>query len=140
MPLEALAAVGLASNVLQFISFAAEIVTKSKEISSSTSGFTVEAVHSGRLTERSKCLCDGLSTNTSTSDSGIGKLSRNYANVAEELLQAFAKAQLKDPKTKWNSLRAALKAVWGSDRIEKLALRLREYREQLILEILLVHE
>jgi hypothetical protein len=57
----------------------------------------------------------------------------------KDLIDCLSEVTLKSHKnSEWESVRAALKTIWSKDRIDTLARRLGDYRQQLSLRILLL--
>src|ERR1700733_4920060 len=100
--MDGLSALGLASNVIQFISFASDLISKSTEIHGSTSGCTSEVLtlHTvyGHLSELSSDLrsCSqttitGWSKQLATNVSAIMELSRSCKTDCDKLLEIVRK-------------------------------------------------
>jgi hypothetical protein len=60
--MEPLAALGLAANILQFVSFTAGLISKTKEISSSATGCSEEVLTIDKVYTRLRSLSVDLST------------------------------------------------------------------------------
>jgi len=145
--LEALAAVGLAGNVVQFISFASDLISASTEIHGSMSGcsegvLALDAVY-GQLGD----LSAGLDA---TSNSGvhfsarelaksvatIKNLSRSCKEDCDKLLGIVQKLKTNSgSKSMWKSFRVALKTVWEKKHITQLEERLSKTQVALTLQI-----
>lgn len=132
--MEALIAVGLAGNIVQFVDFASKIVSKSHQLQSSTSGALSENITTKQVTEDLKLLADKLCHLTST-DAALEELCLGCRSVAEELLAALAKLELKGNRSQFQSVRKALKSVWGKDMVNGIEKRLFTFRDQLNLHV-----
>ncbi|PVI03015.1 hypothetical protein DM02DRAFT_726796 [Periconia macrospinosa] len=79
--MEALAAVGLASNIVQFIGFARELVSTSKQISRSADGTLVEILEIEAIAKNLQNLSDNLRVVPAKKD---GRVMENYTPSKEE--------------------------------------------------------
>ncbi|KUJ13781.1 uncharacterized protein LY89DRAFT_784647 [Mollisia scopiformis] len=134
---EALAALGLASNIVQFVSFASDLISKSRAISKSTDSGLVENLEleaiSSTLHELNHGLLRALATgaSSSTAEKILQELCKGCGDVMEELLEVIQSLKSQGPHTRWNSFRQALKSVWKEDQIKALSTRLDRYRNQI---------
>jgi len=150
--MEALAALGLASNVTQFISFAFELISTSLEINDSVSGCadelsSLEAVYR-RLDDLSAGLQSGpvsISPGPATlrnSTSTIKSLSRECQDDCTKLLEIIDNLKTtavgwRGPKF-WRSFRSALRTALKKGEIAKLEERLKRSQATLTLQICIV--
>lgn len=135
MVLEALAAVGLAGNIVQFVTFCSDLLGTAKEIRHSYSGLASENVelqtiarHLQGLTEQLQEQAHGLH------DPSVVDLVEPCKQVSEELLSAIQALESHWPKGEsrgWRSLLKALKSAWGQKRIAAIHERLDKLRKEL---------
>jgi hypothetical protein len=139
--IEGLAAIGLAGNIVQFVSFSFALVSKSKEIQQSASGLSNEIVDLNTVSQDIRTFSRGLLVNA-TSSTRLSDIAKRCDTIAEELLEAISKLQ--DEKhvpgsgirpTRWHSFRKALKCVWGKGHIDELKARLELLRDQVTLHL-----
>ena len=135
--MEALAAVGLASNVLQFISFGAGLLSETQQIHSSLSGTTREFEDIEDVCQHVQDLCSGLSTapgrNPTTDDPRLLHLSSKCRDTAQDLAGRLQAVRAKSGSgTKISSLRTCLRANLGKRRVKELQKALDTYRSELM--------
>jgi hypothetical protein len=141
--MEALTAVGLASNVVQFISFTCETLSKSREIYLSTSGTTKEFDDIRIISQDLFSFKSHIESQKKAMPS-LSDLAERCISIADEIVRAIK--QLEDkfaPKEskpggaptksrkKWESFRQALHCVWDKQRVTDLERRLERLRDQL---------
>lgn len=135
---EGLAAVGLAGNIIQFISFGSELVSKTAEIHNSASGASSAFVDLDYVSESLKSLTEPFLNQSNTTQ--LREISERCNGVADELLEVIAslkvhsKSATKEP-TKWQSFRKALKSIWKKEQVDALRLRLQLLRDQISLHL-----
>ena len=145
MVVEALAAVGLAGNVAQFVEFSCKLFDQATTIYHSSTGSTQGAKDLETLTQQLRTLCANLAhANNSFQHPGptrqpnpdsLRKLAENCEAAANELLSELSNLKAKDPNSKWSSFRAALAISWKEKRIDALQKKLDSYRSQLIVHL-----
>lgn len=132
--MEALVAVGLAANVLQFVQFGYELFSLSTEIRKSTDGRSVRHDDLDTIAKDIRTHCRALATQCSSP--GLQKLANDALKVAEDLLDATEDIRRKSQKSglykisRWRSFRQALEAIWKNDKVTHLATRLESLRHQ----------
>jgi len=141
--MEPIAALGVASNVIQIADFTARLISNTKEIYHSTDG-TLQAHRSlQQAAEKLQDLSNELQRkiagcrtspsnfgsysqqrNLSTSDKQLLQLTEEARDLTKAIHDAIRKSAIKNSKSKWLSIRQALRAVWTqkefSDFEEKL--------------------
>jgi hypothetical protein len=152
--MEALVAVGLASNVVQFVDFAGKIISQTiriyREKPKDTDGDDdEEETHYSHLEaitsdlerfnanlKRSMVSGDGLQAHElSSSDREILRMCGECNKITGSLLTALGK--LRGTKKKlWSSFASALKTVWSESEIQALRQTLDSYRQQITLHVL----
>jgi hypothetical protein len=155
MPLDPLSALSVAAAVVQFVEFAAKIVSKGKDIYSSEDGAVEENTATETVTIRLKEKVKAVEASLRSADTTtIRSLkARDIAEVRDKRLEAITKdcselcqallnklASLKVPKEsehrRWKSFRQALKTVWSKQEIDTIAVQLRELRSELDSEVM----
>jgi len=141
MVLEALVAVGLAGNLVQFVHFVSGLIFKSCQIYQSASGlpggisdFDSIAKHLEKYTQEFSKTSVGHDDEAS-----IGFLASRCGAVAVELLGAIKELQPKGNRSKglgkWESFRQALKSVRKKEEVSTLQSRLESLRDELMLHL-----
>jgi hypothetical protein len=138
MALEGMAAFGLASNIIQFVDYSSKIVSKFREIHHSASGTTKDAIDLTIINQDLEKICSNLSSGAARAPpppDGLADLAKKCADCTEKLLQMLSKVRAKDPRSKWQSARAALKSAWTSGDIKVIQDKISGFRFQLILHM-----
>lgn len=141
---EALAALSLASNIIQFIDFGGKVLATGYKLYKNSFGGSdiqeIKYVTTGfqRLVEGfSNCLHEDTSAKkVSHVEADLRTLAKHCNDIAEELLAAVNKIDVQGRLGKWKSFRVALKSVLAEEKIEKIEVRLDKLRQQIILHIL----
>lgn len=143
--MEAFAALGLASNIIQFVDFSCKLFSTSQEIYSSASGASSRVTDasaiagtlhelSGRLLARPQGTI-GAASPTGTGDAVLFQLATNCRNAAVEIISLLDTIRAHSPHSKWGSFKAALSTVWKDDQIKALEKKLEDYRRQIIMTL-----
>lgn len=133
--MEALAAVSLAGNILQFLNLTAAAFSKSRQIHASISGTLKEHDDLESLTNDLKDSSGRLQASAGSVDPVLKQLCSRCSEVAEELLKALESLGVKGKHTRAQSLRKALKAMWGNEKLKILEERLARFRHELTLHV-----
>jgi hypothetical protein len=131
IPLDALS---LAANVVQFVSFGVDLLSKANEIrkdgalkefvdlstinrdlTTVTEKLRVDLPH-GVLSEEEQALCD---------------ICTGCLEVSKQLQSGLAKLEIGPNAGKWKSVRKAFKVIWEKGKLTELKMRLEEYSNQL---------
>lgn len=136
MPLEALAAVGLASNVVQLFDFLCKIYAELGEIRKSATGLSDINANYEDVATNLKRLTANLASVNPPAGSQAGQqlqgLAVKITAVADQLLGAIAEFKTYEPRGKWKNFVRALKQKLGNaTKIDKIAGRLSRLPEQL---------
>ena len=143
--LDPLTALGAVANVFQFIDFAIKLFTYSHNIYHSANGSLVEHDDLNTVTEDvsnlSRKLQDSLDlTATSTSltadEQALCDLCEGCVQVSQELTKALESLKSQAKPGRFRSFRQALKSVWSKDDIDNLDKRMRMYKEELNVRII----
>jgi hypothetical protein len=152
--MEALAALSLAGNVIQFVQFMAELISTGSEIAESAHGASQQAVVLERVYESLSTLSSRLHTGydepqlpgplvgrtnhiTFHKPTGVQshvqpleELSAECHSLCEQLLETVRKLQVKGKSLRrFKSFVAALETVWKSQEIRSLEEKIRRYQE-----------
>jgi hypothetical protein len=132
--MEALAAVGLAGTVVQFIDFSVKLVSAAKQIRDH--GDTTETAQTSVLLHSTKELMANMQAPTTSRllDPALDALCKDCEEVAEELIAALDKLDVKGSQG-LRTVYKALKALWGKEKILSIEQKLNGYRGQLILHV-----
>jgi hypothetical protein len=138
--MDALSALGLAGNIVQFVSFSHEIVSLGKEIYKSASGTRAESL------ELESIIQDLSAIHGSLRDSWAGRAGRHSTlpktdshsrqeatlvalidqcdPIYTELKSVLEKLHVQGEHRKWKSFSAAVKFLWKEDEIKDLEKRI----------------
>ena len=133
--MEALAIVSLAGNILQFLDFVRGVVSKTGEIHNSALGNLNEHDDQENLTKDLKSLSGRLQNSAGHSDRALEKLCSRCCEVSDELITALEGLAVKGKRTRSQSVRKALKILWGKPKLQDLEARLGGFRQELNLHI-----
>ncbi|KAF2145650.1 uncharacterized protein K452DRAFT_211711, partial [Aplosporella prunicola CBS 121167] len=134
--MDPLTAIGLASNVVQFITFASDLVSKGRVIYKSADGQLVETLELSEITEilQAEIEVDHISTGgrlATKTDKQLEELCNGCRGVSTDLLRAIDALKFNGRHRKWNSFRQALQSIWKEEEIQSLTMRLERYRSQI---------
>jgi hypothetical protein len=149
--MDPLTAFGLAANVVQFVTFAAGLISKPREVHNLAKGTTndvliLDTIYTELLALSSKLEVSSQIDPDITIVPGksalvdhtvaISKLSQTCKNDCTKLLEALRKLRGRDgPKSRWKSFKIALNTIWKSDEIAALEKRLHNIQTTLTLHI-----
>lgn len=133
MVLDALAAVGLAANVLQFVQYGCELISLTSNLYRGTfPGYTDLEAIAEDLEKYNQSLA-----NCPSVDQALCKIAGRAASVAIELLDVVRKIRNIGQKNgqvihpRWTSFRQALEITWKKDKVTSLQSSLESLRDQL---------
>lgn len=126
-----LAAISLAANVLQVIGFTGSVVCKSWEYYGSASGVLQEYEDASVVAANLRALCVKIEGPSQAADAPLFDLAARCHATAKLLIDELDKLVVHGKKSKAQSLRKGLKAVWGKDESEGLAKRVTDLRAEL---------
>ncbi|KAI9658401.1 MAG: hypothetical protein M1821_002534 [Bathelium mastoideum] len=139
--MEAIAALGIASNIIQFVDFGLKVVSKGNRIYRSNDGSLAEYNDLELVTNDLLILQKGIeqsleapSLNDSDEDDdkeAMKALLLASDKAAIDLLQHLNMAKAQGRFRRWKSLRQALKSIWSKKEIEELSSRLSMLRDEL---------
>ncbi|KAL4748223.1 hypothetical protein BDW72DRAFT_195994 [Aspergillus terricola var. indicus] len=131
-------AVSLASAILQFVEFGANVCGRIHEVASSATGLTEENAHLKLTVEELRNLTDGLITNlngNTSHEAELVKLASQCRDLSVELTEMLSKLQLKNEGRLWSSVRAAWMSTIKEKKLSSIERRLGVYRAQIILRL-----
>ena len=135
--MEALAAVGLAASVLQFVDFASKVIKDSSELFKSSKGILAENEDLEAATEHLVFLNGKIKDAAiAASDDRLARLSKACHATADELVKTLNSLRASGKASKWTSLSKALQSVWKKEKIQDLEARLSRFRDELNLHVL----
>ena len=142
MVLEALAAVGLAGNIVQFIDFSTNLLAEAREIHQSTTGSSATNVELETIAARLRHLAASLSTSAPDPGHIVGKQLRSLADeatsITDELLTAIEEVKLKGSKSGFKTFAHALQHIGKNKKIGKLGEKLARMQGQLNTHLLVL--
>ncbi|OQE39864.1 hypothetical protein PENCOP_c006G02529 [Penicillium coprophilum] len=137
--MDPLTALGLASNVVQFVQFASDLVNTAREVRRSSSGctdsiLTLDTLY-GELNDFNSELLSGRDNASSYLNGPGSKSDKNTTSLrtlsllcqsdCEKLLHVVRDLKVQDgSRGRWQSFRTALKSLWKKEDIEELEGRL----------------
>ncbi|KAE9370087.1 hypothetical protein N431DRAFT_411184 [Stipitochalara longipes BDJ] len=142
---EAIGALSLAANIVQFIDFGGKVLSGSLKLHKN--GWLSETndtkIITKSLQQSIEMLNQPLKQSDSTSEVKISQTEADLRNlathcieIANELIRAITKVELQGKRGKWDSFQAALKHVLAEEKIEKIRQRLDNFRQEIIVHIL----
>ena len=150
--MEAVAALGIAGNVVQFLDFATKLCLTSVEIYQHNNGASAANDHAETLLKSFVETIDEISRDlgkyfmslgaASTQaqeqgDSQICLIITDCQKIANDLLQRFNKLKTSGTPGKWKSFLAGIKCIWRKNELEDLHSRLKRNRKELEWRIML---
>lgn len=147
MVLDALAALSLASSVIQFVDFTTKLISKGDKIYKSTEGVLDEHVELGAIAENLKRLSKGLVVSTepltrseplTPEEWALRKVGLKCQAIAHDFKTALDRLKYTGDRTRWKSFRQAVKSYWSNEVIEEMLQTLRLAREDLVVHLLVV--
>lgn len=138
MVLEALAAIGLASSIVQFVDFTARLFAKTNELSRSLDGTDKESLDLKSTAEVLSRIGEGLATTFDTGsqdETDLLLLADGCKGVVDELLTVLEKLRNHSNRNRWQNFRQALRYMWAQDKLETMSRRVEQYRQQIGLSL-----
>lgn len=143
MVLEALAAVGLVGNVVQFIDFSCQLFATTMVVHHSHAGAPQHIRDIESITKELQQWCRIIASRRNSqgqllpshNNRSLVALVAGCENAAVELLSALHALKAKDTESRWSCFRAALAVTWNESQINDMERRLDTYRQQILLEL-----
>ena len=139
---EALIAVGLASNILQFIDVGSKLVSNVWTIFTSGREGLATLLDVQKVTKdleqilRDFKIPKDANVCLDSSDNGLQQLVGSCEHLAIELLESLKKFDLPEKSRKRDNLKAALRLIWKEEELKSLQSRLDGYRQEIVLHLL----
>jgi hypothetical protein len=130
MAIDPITALGLASNVVQVVDFAAKLIGESQKIYKSVSSASEDHIILDTVACDIHRLCDSITVPEGCSDT-LKQLTDDTKRISQELLGVLEKLTVKGQKTRWKSFVVAVRGVLGQEEIDSLARRLSRLQGQL---------
>jgi len=138
-------AISLAGIIVQFVDFSSKVVAKSQQIHKSVNGALLGHDDIELLTKDLLNLHQGLliplrppgtTPGLSQEESELEILRQHRDDVAREILAALDSLKIRGEKTRWKSIRNALKSVWNANQLATLEARLAAFKHEINTRIL----
>lgn len=143
--MEALVAIGLASNVLSFVDFATKLVKTARGLRSDASLPEHEDLHV--TTTNLRLLAEKIRASVQSTSQALATLSEEEkalqpvadgcCKLAEDLLQRLGKLGISSHQNHnlFPRIKTALKCIWTKREIEEIAIRLQHFRSQVAVQM-----
>ncbi|KAI3336506.1 hypothetical protein HD806DRAFT_542402 [Xylariaceae sp. AK1471] len=133
--MESLVALGLASNIVQFVDFASKLVANTRTLyksasQASTSSYVLRDI--GSDLER---LSDAVTVPHSSADEDLKQLAQRAKEVAKDLLALLDDLKIKGRKTKWKSFLLAAKEVRSQESVASITNSITALQGQMTLHL-----
>lgn len=128
--MEALAALGLASNIISFVDFAYKLLGGTIEIYSSGAGVADGVVFLDRITQDVQLHAERVVA-VENAAPDLQDLARQCDEIAQELLQSLKKLRVNGDKTRWNSFLVALQSVRFKAKVKELTDKLSQVQARI---------
>ncbi|KAI0198261.1 hypothetical protein F4808DRAFT_436426 [Astrocystis sublimbata] len=134
--MEALATVQTISNIVQLIEVGRKCLSKGVELYRSNDGVLDDNAAIKDAATYLATLSDAVrSAACSTADESLRSICTKVAEAAAELLGVLDRLKVEGTRTKWKSMRKAIKSVWSREKVQELDARLARFREELNLHV-----
>ena len=134
--MDALTAIGLVGNIIQFVDFSQKLISNSIQLYHSSAGALAENIDIETVTNHLLTLNKKLKADAATVDDGaLQSLCLSCENAGLDLLKVLNKVKVKDRQQTWESIRKALWSVWTKGEIKGLEQRLAKFKDELNLHI-----
>ena len=142
--MEALVAIGLAGNIVQFLDLTARIVSSGIEVYHAGDGASTINRTLATMTEYLNQLCKGFADldsavdnrPTAPNDPQLLVLARSCQELGQELLKTLEDLKIKGKHRKWSSVRQALRSAWKDRDIQRYHRQLSDFRSLITLHLL----
>jgi hypothetical protein len=133
-------ALGLASNIVQFIDFSAKLIDQACAIHSSLTGATAEDEQLEFVISEMQNLSVQLTSSKpsyqqSEDEKAVVRLATQCGILSDAILQLLKRIKARNPKSKRSSAVAALKSAWKDNEKMELKQRLDSCRSQLQVQL-----
>ncbi|KAJ2974990.1 hypothetical protein NUW58_g8485 [Xylaria curta] len=118
--MESLVALGLASNIVQFIDFAGSLISNAKAVYKSTSHASPSSITLRDVIGDLARLSGAIILPDSQEDEQLKRLAQRAKEIANDLLTLLNDLQVRGRKTKWKSFLVAAKEVRSQETIASM--------------------
>jgi hypothetical protein len=141
--MEGLAALSLASNIVQFVHFGAALFSETSKLYHSAAGTSVGHAELGLIAENAKKLSVGLEASLAgrcspEAESNLRSLSGRSKKLADELLIVLEDLRVNAEHRRWESFKQAVKSVRKEKKIDDFKRRLSSLQDGLVLCLLVL--
>lgn len=134
--MEAWAVVSCVASVVQLVDLTARCIGKSRELYQSGDGVLQSNASLEDVTNHLRELKDEVATSTTAvPDPALQNLCTSVTSATDELLAVLNKLKVEGEKSKWKSLRKAIRSVWSKEQVQDLERRVAGFRDELNLHI-----
>ncbi|KAI4702617.1 hypothetical protein J4E89_010338 [Alternaria sp. Ai002NY15] len=137
--MEALTAIGLIANIVQFVDLGAKLIGSAKEMRDSASGMTVENKSLEEVTVEMRDLTSRLDPPTtkakSDDEKALRRLAQECRELSDHILRLLKKIAPSKPNSTLRSIRSAIRTIKYKDEMRELEDKLAKCRSQLHLHL-----
>jgi hypothetical protein len=136
--MEALATVGLAGNILQFIDFSYNIISGINKVCSSASGMTPGNESLSILVDDFTAVAQGLITDVpvkTENERKLRALAKNCYAFSEELQEILRRLKVGNRGSRWDGLKVKWRSMRKEKEIEAIERRLNGYQSQILIRL-----
>ena len=138
--MDAIAALSLASNIVQFVDFLWRLLREFRDLENSSTGTSagndvIEVIARDLVSHKDGLLA--LSSHSTRSEP-MSRLVSRCKSIADELLEVLDEIKAKSPRNNWKSFVLALQSVRRKDQIGNLLERLEKLRAQMHFSVQLI--
>jgi formate dehydrogenase maturation protein FdhE len=135
--MEPLAALGIASNIIQIVNFASRLVSRGHELYQSADGRLADHAVLDSAAQNLSTLANdqlkfggAISREPTATYAQLVKLKADSQTIADKLSSALNKASVRGKHKKWQSIFQALMSIYKEKEISSLASQLDNIRKQ----------
>ncbi len=134
---EAVAGIGLAANVLQFLDFGSRFISLAWRIYTTGTNNVINGPSLQVLTKNLQDVLAGLHNQAPGDQIGMAQLGEECSRVARQLLESLNSLVIPEKGRKRDAIMVAFKTMWKRDQIKTLQQELDGFRQQLSLQLLI---
>ncbi|KAF1993832.1 hypothetical protein P154DRAFT_449133 [Amniculicola lignicola CBS 123094] len=134
--MEAFVTVAIISSIVQLVDFSSRCVSKSIELHQSASGVLEDNASIGLVLDHLVSLNDELAGATASGNGvSLQELCKAVSETATELADVLRQLKVCGQKTRWKTMRKAIRSVWSKEKVQELEKRLATFRDELNLHV-----
>jgi hypothetical protein len=134
--MEAVAAVSLAGNILQFISFGVDLLSRSKKIYRADQNTAIGSIEVKAIVSEVTKVVHVIKAHPSVAAAEFHSILKEHCDscleIADELLVLLNRVQVNGQHRKWKSLKAALVGMSTQSKVQSLEHRFRTLKQDVI--------